>query len=118
MAEPRPAWPLLTIDAAWKTATVTALTTGTAPAGGWPDNWVVADTKAVRQPEGNLSAAQPQAVTFDLTLPAATPRRAFLLLAVCSSATAAVTPARLAGATLADLALQSAHVAAHAAVLG
>ena len=110
-------WPTVAIGAPWKTATVSALTTGTAPAGGWPDHWVIADTAVVRHPAGNVDAARPQAATFDLIFPPATANGEYVLLAVCSSATAQVTEARLGGGTLGDLLLNSPHVAAHRLVL-
>jgi hypothetical protein len=115
--EPVASWPTLSISAAWKTATVTALTTGSAPAGGWPDHWVIADTAPVRHPAANLDAEHPRAATFNLSFPTATTAGSYMLLAACSSATATVTAARLAGATLGDLLTGSPHVAAHLLVL-
>ncbi len=111
--EPEAAWPGLPIGATWKTATVSALNSGSAPGGGWPGNWVIADATPVRHPAGNLDAARPQAATFQLVFPPATPAGKYMLLAVCSSVTAKVTAGRLAGATLGDLLVQSPHVAAH-----
>jgi hypothetical protein len=106
-------WPALAISGGWKTATVSALGSGTAPGGGWPDHWVVADTTPVCHPAGNVDAARPQAATFDLIFPPATAKGEYVLLAACTSATATVTPARLDGATLGDLLVKSGHVAAH-----
>jgi hypothetical protein len=125
--EPSGSRPTLPISTAWKTATVSALTSGSAPAGGWPDKWVIADTTPVRHPAANLDAEQPRAAgldaehpraaTFDLSFPTATKAGTYMLLAACSSATATVTAARLAGATLGDLLTGSPHVAAHLLVL-
>jgi hypothetical protein len=113
MTKTGPPWTTLPISAAWKTATVDALSSGSVPAGGWPDNWAIADgTTPIRPPAAALDAAHPQVATFQLTFqPWAW--RIYLLLAVCSSTTATITPARLAGATLGDLLVQSPHVAAH-----
>ena len=69
LTESEAAWPTLAISGAWKTATVSALDTGTAPGGGWPDKWVVADTTPVRHPAGSMDASQPQAATFTLIFP-------------------------------------------------
>ena len=108
-------WPKLAIDPAWKTATVAALTTG-GPAGGGPDGWAAVGQPQIGHPAADLSALQPQPVTFDLL---ATPGAKgdivgrYVIVAVCSSSTAAITEARLPGATLSDLITQSPHMAAH-----
>jgi hypothetical protein len=113
LTEAEAAWPGLAISAAWKTATVTALTSGSAPGGGWPDHWVVADTTAVRHVVADVDAAHPQVATFQLVFPATTAAGKYMLLAACTSSTTPVTAARLGGATLGDLLAQSSHVAAH-----
>jgi hypothetical protein len=127
MTEPKASWDALAIGAPWKTATVGALTSGHAPAGGWPDHWAIADTTPVRHPAAGLAAtdpaaagldaARPRPAEFQLVFPAGTKAGTHLLLAVCSSTTATVTAARLAGATLGELLTQSPHVAAHELVL-
>lgn len=120
LTEPDASWPQIAIDDDWKQATVLAIGTGSAPATGWPDGWDVADTTAVRHlpPGANLDAANPRAVTFDLALPSALVSGTLvMLLAVCSSPTATVTEAKLAGANLGDLVQQSRHVAAHVLAL-
>jgi hypothetical protein len=114
-------WPSLAIDADWKQSTVLAVASGGLPAAGWTDGWEPADPTLVRHPpnRADLCAATPQAVTFDLALPAPSPmdiRTAFypvMLLAVCSSPTATLVEERLPGDNLRDLLAQSKHVAAH-----
>lgn len=127
LAEPKASWDALAIGTPWKTATVGALTSGHAPAGGWPDHWVIADTTPVRHPAASLAttdpaaasldAARPRPAEFQLVFPAGTKAGTYLLLAVCSSTTATITAARLAGATLGELLTHSPHVAAHELVL-
>jgi hypothetical protein len=108
-------WPILAIDADWKQSTVLALASGGTPAAGWTDGWEPADPTLVRHPPdgADLSAATPQAVTFDLALPTAMPKGKVMLLAVCSSPTATLVEERLPGDNLRDLVAQSKHVAAH-----
>jgi hypothetical protein len=67
----------------------------------------------VRHPLGDLDAARPQAASFKVSFPTAVRNERYMLLAVCSSRTAIVTPARLSGATLGELLVASSHVAAH-----
>jgi hypothetical protein len=127
MTEPAGTWDALAIDAPWKAATVSALSSGHAPAGGWPDHWTTADATPVRHPAAalaatnpaaaSLDAARPQAAEFELAFPAGTTAGNYLLLAVCSSTTATVTTDALAGATLGELLTRSPHVAAHELVL-
>ncbi|HEX3609326.1 MAG TPA: hypothetical protein VHU14_06630 [Solirubrobacterales bacterium] len=127
MTEPEAEWESLAIGEQWKDATVAALTSGHAPAGGWPDNWAAADPTPVRHPAealaamdaaaASLDAARPRPAEFELTFPATTPDGSHLLLAVCSSTTATVTAARLAGSTLGELLTHNPHVAAHRLML-
>ena len=112
LSEPSTGWDRLPVDADWKSATESALTSGIAPARGWPDRWAIADPTPVRHPAGNVDASRPQAATFDVTLPAAPKSGDYLLLAVCSSVTARVSSARLVGTNLGELLLRSSHVAA------
>jgi hypothetical protein len=110
-----PPWPVLAIDADWKQSTVLALASGGSPEAGWTDGWEPGDPTLVRHPPhgADLSAATPQAVTFDLALPTAMPKGNVMLLAVCSSPTATLVEERLPGDNLRDLVAQSKHVAAH-----
>jgi len=122
MTEPEAEWEGLAISEQWKDATVAALTSHEAPAGGWPDSWVAADATPVRHPAealavvdpaaASLDAARPRPAEFDLTFPPEAPSGDHLLLAICSSSKATVTKDRLAGSTLGELLTHSPHVAA------
>jgi hypothetical protein len=113
MTEPGHTWKTLAVPGTFAGQVAAALG-GTLPAGGkFAGGWTIADTTPVRQPVGNLDAAHPQATTFQVIFPNATKNDLFLLLAICSSTTFPATAARLAGATLSDLLLDSPHTACH-----
>jgi hypothetical protein len=59
----------------------------------------------------------PRAATFDLNLTGATAAQRYLLLAVMTSSKDPLTTAELSGATVADIVLNSRHVAARVVYL-
>ena len=116
MVEGEALWPGLSIDDAWKTQTVAALTGGIIPADGhWPSgDWAAANPATpTRNLAAPIDAMHPQVATFDVNFPDTVTDEQYLLLAVCSSETATITNARLPGATLGELIVRSPHVAAH-----
>jgi hypothetical protein len=71
----------------------------------------------VRSPAAAVEARMPRAATFDLNLTGATAAQRYLLLAVMTSSKDPLTTAELSGATVADIVLNSRHVAARVVYL-
>ncbi len=114
----------LALSAAWKTAIVKLVVNGQNAT--LDDRWkrasaventnpatnAVTAANTVRNPAAAIEARMPRAATFDLKLTGATAGQRYLLLAVMTSSKDPLTAAELSGATVADIVLNSRHVAA------